>query len=56
VRQAWGRITGSPRHQFGGKLDELKGRAQVGLGKFEAREAELEARHDRSINDDDTMK
>ena len=56
VRQAWGKITGNPRHQVGGKIDELKGRAQIGLGKFEAKEAELEARHDRDIDRDDTMK
>ena len=35
VRQAWGRITGNRRHEIGGKIDELKGRAQVGLGKYE---------------------
>ena len=56
VRQAWGRITGSRRHEFGGKIDELKGRAQVGLGKYEAKEAEFEARNDRDISRDDTMK
>jgi uncharacterized protein YjbJ (UPF0337 family) len=55
VRQAWGRITGNPRHQIGGKIDELKGRAQVGLGKYEAKEAEFEARNDRNL-DDDTLK
>jgi uncharacterized protein YjbJ (UPF0337 family) len=56
ARQAWGAITGNRRHQFGGKIDELKGRAQVGLGKWEAREAELESRGDRDITRDDTMK
>ena len=56
VRQAWGRITGNRRHQFGGKIDELKGRAQVGLGKYEAKEAEFEARNDRDISSDDTLK
>ena len=56
VRQAWGRLTGNRRHQFGGKVDELKGRAQVGLGKFEAKEAEFEARNDRDINSDDTLR
>ena len=56
VRQAWGRITGNRRHQFGGKIDELKGRAQVGLGKFEAKEADFEARDDRDISRDDTLK
>ena len=55
VRQAWGRISGNRRHEIGGKIDELKGRAQVGLGKFEAKEAELESRTDRNI-DDDTLK
>jgi len=56
VRQAWGRITGNRRHEFGGKIDELKGRAQVGLGKFEAKEAELETRNDRDLGSDDTLK
>jgi len=56
VRQAWGRITGNRRHEFGGKIDELKGRAQVGLGKFEAKEAELETRNNRDIGSDDTLK
>ena len=56
VRQAWGKLTGNRRHQFGGKVDELKGRAQMGLGKFEAKEAEFEARNDRDINTDDTLK
>jgi uncharacterized protein YjbJ (UPF0337 family) len=56
VRQAWGRITGNRRHEFGGKIDELKGRAQVGLGKFEAKEAEFEARNNRDISSDDTLK
>lgn len=56
VRQAWGRLTGNRRHEFGGKVDELKGRAQVGLGKFEAKEAEFEARNDRDINSDDTLR
>ena len=56
VRQAWGKLTGNRRHEFGGKVDELKGRAQVGLGKFEAKEAEFEARNDRDINTDDTLK
>ena len=56
VRQAWGKLTGNRRHQFGGKVDELKGRAQVGLGKLEAKEAEFEARNDRDINTDDTLK
>jgi uncharacterized protein YjbJ (UPF0337 family) len=55
MRQAWGRITGNHRHEIGGKIDELKGRAQVGLGKFEAKEAELEARRDRKI-DEDTLR
>ncbi|HEX9407566.1 MAG TPA: CsbD family protein [Thermoanaerobaculia bacterium] len=50
VRQAWGKITGNRRHQFGGKIDELKGRAQVGLGKLEAKEADLESRGDRDLN------
>ena len=53
ARQAWGAITGNKRHQFGGKIDELKGRAQVGLGKWEAKEAELESRRD--ITRDDTL-
>jgi uncharacterized protein YjbJ (UPF0337 family) len=56
VRQAWGRITGNRRHEFGGKIDELKGRAQVGLGKLEAKEAEFEARSNRDISKDDTLK
>jgi uncharacterized protein YjbJ (UPF0337 family) len=56
VRQAWGKLTGNRRHQFGGKVDELKGRAQVGLGKFEAKEAEFEARNDQDISRDDTLK
>jgi uncharacterized protein YjbJ (UPF0337 family) len=56
VRQAWGKLTGNRRHEFGGKVDELKGRAQVGLGKFEAKEAEFEARNDRDISRDDTLK
>lgn len=56
VRQAWGKITGNHRHQIGGKIDELKGRAQVGLGKWEAKEAELESRGDRNIERDDTLK
>jgi uncharacterized protein YjbJ (UPF0337 family) len=56
ARQAWGKITGSRKHQIGGKVDELKGRAQMGLGKFEAKEAEFEARHDGDIGHDDTLK
>jgi len=57
LRQAWGRVTGDRKHQFGGKIDELKGRAQIGLGKYEAKEAELESRGmRRDISDDDTMK
>jgi len=56
ARQAWGKITGNRRHAIGGKVDELKGRAQVGLGKFEAKEAELESRRDPDISKDDTLK
>ena len=57
LRQAWGKITGSRKHQLGGKVDELKGRAQMGLGKYEAKEAELESRGmRRDISDDDTVK
>jgi uncharacterized protein YjbJ (UPF0337 family) len=56
VRQAWGKLSGNRSHQLGGKVDELKGRAQIGLGKLEAKEAELEARNDRDINSDDTLK
>jgi len=55
ARQAWGKVTGSRKHQIGGKVDELKGRAQVGLGKFEAKEAEFEARNDSDIGKDDTL-
>jgi len=56
LRQAWGRVTGDRKHQFGGKIDELKGRAQMGLGKYEAKEAELESRGmRRDIGDDDTL-
>ncbi len=55
VRQAWGKLVGNPKHQVGGKIDELKGRAQTGLGKFEAKEAELESRGSR-IDKDDTLK
>jgi uncharacterized protein YjbJ (UPF0337 family) len=54
VRQAWGKLVGNPKHRVGGKIDELKGRAQTGLGKFEAKEAELESRG--SIEDDDTLR
>ena len=43
LRQAWGAISGNNRHQFGGKVDELKGRAQTELGKWEARESQLES-------------
>ena len=56
VRQAWGRITGNRRHEFGGRIDQLKGRAQVGLGKLEAKEAEFEARGKRDTSKDDTLK
>jgi len=56
IRQAWGKITGNRRHEFGGKVDELKGRAQVGLGKFEAKEAKFEARNDRDLSNDDTLR
>jgi len=55
VRQAWGKLVGNPKHQIGGKIDELKGRAQTGLGKFEAKEAELESRRAR-IDEDDTLR
>jgi uncharacterized protein YjbJ (UPF0337 family) len=55
ARQAWGKITGNSGHQFGGKIDELKGRAQIGLGKFEAKEAELESRGTR-IEDEETLR
>ena len=55
VREAWGKLVGNPKHQLGGKIDQLKGRAQTGLGKFEAKEAELESR-DRRIDKDDTLK
>jgi len=53
VRQAWGKLVGNPRHQVGGKVDELKGRAQVGLGKFEAKEADLESRSFRDDKEDE---
>ena len=43
LRQAWGRLTGNRRHEFGGKVDEVKGRAQTELGKWEARESQLES-------------
>jgi len=56
VRQAWGKLSGNRRHQFGGKVDELKGRTQIGLGKLEAKEAEFEARNVRDISEDDTLK
>lgn len=56
VRQAWGKLSGNRSHQFGGKVDELKGRTQIGLGKLEAKEAEFEARNDRDISSDDTLK
>jgi uncharacterized protein YjbJ (UPF0337 family) len=55
VREAWGKLVGNPKHQVGGKIDQLKGRVQTGLGKFEAKEAELESRGSR-IDDDDTQK
>ena len=53
VRQAWGKLVGSPQHRVGGKIDELKGRAQVGLGKLEAKEAELESRAFRGEKEDE---
>ena len=50
-------MTGDRKHQFGGKVDELKGRAQMGLGKYEAKEAELESRGSRRDNsEDETLK
>ena len=57
LRQAWGKVTGSKKHQLGGKVDEIKGRAQMGLGKYEAKEADLESRASRrDISEDDTIK
>ena len=55
VRQAWGKLVGNPRHRVGGTIDELKGKAQTGLGKFEAKEAELESRRPK-IDEDDTLR
>lgn len=43
LRQAWGAVSGNNRHSIGGKIDELKGRAQTKLGEWEGREAELES-------------
>lgn len=43
VKNAWGRVTGRPSTRLAGKVDELKGRAQQGLGRMEAKEANMEA-------------
>jgi len=58
LRQAWGAISGNDRHQVGGKIDELKGRAQTELGKWEARESRIERGNvgRRSGSDDDTYR
>lgn len=43
AKEAWGDISGNSKTKLEGKVDRLKGRAQTGLGKLEADEAELES-------------
>jgi uncharacterized protein YjbJ (UPF0337 family) len=34
VRSAWGAITGNRRHTIGGKIDQMKGRVEEGVGNL----------------------
>ncbi len=51
AKEAWGDISGDRSKKVSGKLDQLKGKAQTKLGKYEAKEAELES--GGPIRDDD---
>ena len=54
AKEAWGNITGDSSKKVSGKIDRLKGRAQTTLGKYEAKEAELES-GGRIRNDDEEV-
>ena len=43
LKEAWGAVTGDRTTKVEGKAGQLKGRAQQALGRFEAKEAELES-------------
>lgn len=50
LRRAWGAVSGNRKHEVGGTIDELKGKAQTELGRFEAKEADLESRSARDLS------
>ncbi len=52
AKEAWGNLTGDSSKKVSGKLDRLKGKAQTKLGKYEAKEADLES-GGRIRNDND---
>jgi len=49
LKEAWGKVTHSSKYTIEGKAERLAGRAQEGLGRFEAHEADFEARSDEEI-------
>jgi len=55
LKDAWGKLTDNPKSKLEGKVDQVKGQAQTGLGKFEAKEAEIESRGTWS-DEDDTLR
>jgi len=51
AKETWGDISGDTSKKVSGKIDRLKGQAQTKLGKYEAKEADLES--GGRIRDDD---
>lgn len=43
AKEMWGRLSNRPGTKLEGKMDQVKGRVQQGLGRMEAKEAQLES-------------
>ncbi len=43
AKEVWGRLSNKPGTKLEGKMDQVKGRVQQGLGRMEAKESRLES-------------
>lgn len=55
AKEVWGDVSGNSKTKLEGKVDRLKGRAQTGLGRLEADEAELESGGSMRKDDDEEV-